>query len=156
MITAALPRNRFNCSGLHRTALCSSRSTSWHPAAAALLNTSSSEAAEPRNLPPAITLRHVAIAMTCGRYSMNRLILGRRTPHVTVRKKAISLQYLRQRAGLARPRSGANMKKVGALLVIWLAVAAAAQQADSNPPEQQAPQGTLLNNAGFPIERIQT
>jgi len=48
------------------------------------------------------------------------------------------------------------MKKVGALLVIWLAVAAAAQQADSNPPEQQAPQGTLLNNAGFPIERIQT
>jgi hypothetical protein len=48
------------------------------------------------------------------------------------------------------------MKKVGVLLVICLSIAAAAQQADSNPPEQAAPQGTLLNNAGFPIERIQT
>lgn len=48
------------------------------------------------------------------------------------------------------------MKKVGMLLVICLAVAAAAQQPDSNPPEQQAPQATLQNNAGFPIERLQT
>src|SRR6266550_2121800 len=75
-----------------------------------------------------------------------------RTPHVTVRKKARRKPLVCStcaNAGPARPRSGANMKKVGALLVIWLAVAAAAQQADSNPPEQQAPQGTLLNNAGF-------
>ena len=48
------------------------------------------------------------------------------------------------------------MKKIGLLLLLSLAVAAAAQQADSASADQAAPQGTLPTTVSFPAERVQT
>jgi hypothetical protein len=48
------------------------------------------------------------------------------------------------------------MKKTGLLLLLCLAVAAAAQQADSTSTDKTAPQGTLITTRSFPIERVQT
>jgi len=48
------------------------------------------------------------------------------------------------------------MKKTGLLLLLCLTVAAAAQQADSAPAEQAAPQNTEITTGTFPIERVQT
>jgi hypothetical protein len=48
------------------------------------------------------------------------------------------------------------MKKTGLLLLLCLTVAAAAQQADSTPADQAAPQNTQITTGTFPIERIQT
>ncbi len=48
------------------------------------------------------------------------------------------------------------MKKTGLLLLLCLTVAAAAQQADSAPADQAAPQNTEITTGTFPIERIQT
>ncbi len=48
------------------------------------------------------------------------------------------------------------MKKTGLLLLLCLAVAAAAQQADTASADQPAPQGTQITTGSFPIERVQT
>jgi hypothetical protein len=48
------------------------------------------------------------------------------------------------------------MKKTGLLLLLCLAVAAPAQQADSKSGSQDTPQGTLNTSVSFPIERVQT
>jgi hypothetical protein len=48
------------------------------------------------------------------------------------------------------------MKKTGLLLLLCLTVAAAAQQADSTPADQAAPQNTEITTGTFPIERVQT
>jgi hypothetical protein len=48
------------------------------------------------------------------------------------------------------------MKKTGLLLLLCLTVAAAAQQADSAPADQAAPQNTEMTTGTFPVERIQT
>jgi len=48
------------------------------------------------------------------------------------------------------------MKKIGLLLLLSLAVAAAAQQADPASADQAAPQGTLPTTVSFPAERVQT
>ena len=48
------------------------------------------------------------------------------------------------------------MKKIGLLLLLCLAVAAAAQQADPQSTSQDAPQGTLPTSVTFPFERVQT
>jgi hypothetical protein len=48
------------------------------------------------------------------------------------------------------------MKKTGLLLLLCLTVAAAAQQADSAPADQAAPQNTEITTGTFPVERIQT
>ncbi len=48
------------------------------------------------------------------------------------------------------------MKKTGLLLLLCLTVAAAAQQADSAPANQAAPQNTEITTGTFPIERVQT
>jgi hypothetical protein len=52
------------------------------------------------------------------------------------------------------------MKKLGLLLVMCAALAAYAQQPDSNPSaastDSETPGGTLLTNATFPTERVQT
>ncbi len=48
------------------------------------------------------------------------------------------------------------MKKTGLLLLLCLTVAAAAQQADSAPADQAAPQNTETTTGTFPIERVQT
>jgi hypothetical protein len=48
------------------------------------------------------------------------------------------------------------MKKTGLLLLLCLTVAAAAQQADSTPADQAAPQNTEPTVGTFPIERVQT
>jgi hypothetical protein len=48
------------------------------------------------------------------------------------------------------------MKKTGLLLLLCLTVAAAAQQPDSTPADQTAPQNTEVTTGTFPIERIQT
>jgi hypothetical protein len=48
------------------------------------------------------------------------------------------------------------MKKTGLLLVLCLAVAAQAQQADSTSADQTTPQGTQFNSVSFPTERVQT
>jgi hypothetical protein len=49
------------------------------------------------------------------------------------------------------------MKKTGLLLLLLgLAVAAAAQQADPGPASQDIPQGTIATSASFPNERVQT
>lgn len=49
------------------------------------------------------------------------------------------------------------MKKTGLLVLLCLAVAALAQQADSNAAAEQAtPQGTLPTSVSFPTERVQT
>ena len=48
------------------------------------------------------------------------------------------------------------MKKTGLLLLLCLTVAAAAQQADSAPADQAAPQNTEITTGTFPIERVQT
>ena len=48
------------------------------------------------------------------------------------------------------------MKKTGLLLLLCLTVAAAAQQADSAPADQAAPQNTEITTGTFPIERIPT
>jgi hypothetical protein len=48
------------------------------------------------------------------------------------------------------------MKKTGLLLLLCLTVAAAAQQADSIPADQAAPQNTEFTTGTFPVERIQT
>jgi len=48
------------------------------------------------------------------------------------------------------------MKKIGLLLLLSLAVAAAAQQADTASADQAAPQGTLPTTVSFPAERVQT
>lgn len=47
------------------------------------------------------------------------------------------------------------MKKTGLLLLLCLTVAAAAQQADSAPADQAAPQNTEITTGTFPVERIQ-
>jgi hypothetical protein len=47
------------------------------------------------------------------------------------------------------------MKKTGLLLLLCLAAAASAQQADPNGADQ-TPQGTRLTTVSFPIERVQT
>ena len=52
---------------------------------------------------------------------------------------------------------GGNMKKTGRLLLLLcLALAAAAQQADPGATDQAAPQGTIPTTVSFPIERLQT
>ena len=48
------------------------------------------------------------------------------------------------------------MKKIGLFLLLSLAVAAAAQQADPASADQAAPQGTLPTTVSFPAERVQT
>jgi hypothetical protein len=48
------------------------------------------------------------------------------------------------------------MKKTGLLLLMCLTVAAVAQQADSAPAGQAAPQNTQITTGTFPIERVQT
>jgi hypothetical protein len=49
------------------------------------------------------------------------------------------------------------MKKIGwLLLLLCLALAAPAQQADPGPTNQAAPQGTLPTSVSFPVERVQT
>ncbi len=48
------------------------------------------------------------------------------------------------------------MKKTGLLLLLCLTVAAAAQQADSAPADQAAPQNTEITTGTFPVERVQT
>jgi hypothetical protein len=48
------------------------------------------------------------------------------------------------------------MKKTGLLLLLCMTVAAAAQQADSIPADQAAPQNTEFTTGTFPVERIQT
>jgi hypothetical protein len=48
------------------------------------------------------------------------------------------------------------MKKTGLLLLLWLAVAAQAQQADSMSADQTTPQGTQFTSVSFPTERVQT
>jgi hypothetical protein len=48
------------------------------------------------------------------------------------------------------------MKKTGLLLLLCLTVAAAAQQPDSTPADQAAPQNTEVTTGTFPIERVQT
>jgi hypothetical protein len=48
------------------------------------------------------------------------------------------------------------MKKTGLLLLLCLAVAAAAQQADTASADQAAPQGTQITTGSFPVERVQT
>ena len=48
------------------------------------------------------------------------------------------------------------MKKTGLLLLLCLTVAAAAQQADSIPADQAAPQNAEITTGTFPVERIQT
>jgi len=48
------------------------------------------------------------------------------------------------------------MKKTGLLLLLCLTVAAAAQQTDSTPADQAAPQNTETTTGTFPIERVQT
>ncbi len=48
------------------------------------------------------------------------------------------------------------MKKTGLLLLLCLTVAAAAQQADSAPADQAAPQNAEITTGTFPIERVQT
>ena len=48
------------------------------------------------------------------------------------------------------------MKKTGLLLLLCLAVAAAAQQPDSTPADQAAPQNTEVTTGTFPVERVQT
>jgi hypothetical protein len=48
------------------------------------------------------------------------------------------------------------MKKTGLLLLLCLTVAAAAQQPDSTPADQAAPQNTEITTGTFPIERVQT
>jgi hypothetical protein len=48
------------------------------------------------------------------------------------------------------------MKKTGLFLLLLLAVAAHAQQADANPAQATAPQGTVMTSASFPFERVQT
>lgn len=48
------------------------------------------------------------------------------------------------------------MKKTGLLLLLCLTVAAAAQQADSTPADQAAPQNTQITTGTFPTERVQT
>ncbi|PYX09031.1 MAG: hypothetical protein DMG88_08130 [Acidobacteria bacterium] len=48
------------------------------------------------------------------------------------------------------------MKKIGLLLLLCLAVAAAAQQADSTPADQSTPEGTVSTSVSFPVERVQT
>ena len=42
------------------------------------------------------------------------------------------------------------MKKTGLLLLLCLTVAAAAQQADSTPADQAAPQNTEITTGTFP------
>jgi hypothetical protein len=48
------------------------------------------------------------------------------------------------------------MKKTGLLLLLCLTVAAAAQQAESAPADQPAPQNTEITTGTFPVERVQT
>ena len=48
------------------------------------------------------------------------------------------------------------MKKTGLLLLLLVAVAARAEQADSAAADQGTPQGTLYTVVGFPTERVQT
>jgi hypothetical protein len=48
------------------------------------------------------------------------------------------------------------MKKIGLLLLLSLAVAAAAQQADPTPADQSAAEGTVPTSVSFPVERVQT
>lgn len=49
------------------------------------------------------------------------------------------------------------MKKTGwLLLLLCVALAAPAQQADPGPTNQAAPQGTLPTSVSFPVERVQT
>jgi hypothetical protein len=48
------------------------------------------------------------------------------------------------------------MKKTGLLLMLCLAVAASAQQADSTSADPSIPQGTLLTTRSFPTEQVQT
>ena len=47
------------------------------------------------------------------------------------------------------------MKKTGLLLMLCLAVAASAQQADSTSADASTPQGTLFTTRSFPAERVQ-
>jgi hypothetical protein len=48
------------------------------------------------------------------------------------------------------------MKKTGLLFLLCLTVPALGQQADSNPADQSAPQGTVPTSVSFPVERVQT
>jgi hypothetical protein len=48
------------------------------------------------------------------------------------------------------------MKKTGLFLLLLMAVAAHAQQADANPAQTTAPQNTVMTSASFPFERVQT
>ena len=48
------------------------------------------------------------------------------------------------------------MKKTGLLLLLCMALAAAAQQADPNPADQSTPEGTVPTSVSFPVERVQT
>jgi len=48
------------------------------------------------------------------------------------------------------------MKKTGLFLLLLLAVAAYAQQADSTPADTATPSGTVFTSASFPMERVQT
>jgi len=48
------------------------------------------------------------------------------------------------------------MKKTGLLLLLCMAVAAAAQQAEPTSADQAAPQNTEITTGTFPIERVQT
>src|SRR5580698_5840253 len=47
------------------------------------------------------------------------------------------------------------MKKTGLLLLLSLAIAASAQQAAPPPADPPTPEGTLLTNTSFPIERVE-
>jgi hypothetical protein len=47
------------------------------------------------------------------------------------------------------------MKKTGLLLLLSLAIAASAQQAVPPPADPPTPEGTLLTNTSFPIERVE-
>jgi hypothetical protein len=48
------------------------------------------------------------------------------------------------------------MKKTGLFLLLLLAVAAQAQQADSTPADTTTPSGSVFTSASFPMERVQT
>src|SRR5579884_1727958 len=77
---AARERRRCSWSALTRSAVWSSTSTNWHPASAALARICNWEAMEPRNLPPLVARRQVAMATTWGWNSVNCLILGSASP----------------------------------------------------------------------------